>query len=30
MKNEGNGLKAEFESEKSWNLALKEYLHCGE
>ena len=30
MKNKGNGLKAEFESEKSWNLALKEYLHCGE
>ena len=27
--NEGNGLNEKFDSEASWNLALKEYLHCG-
>jgi hypothetical protein len=28
--NNDNGLVKEFDSEKSWDLALKEYLHCGE
>lgn len=28
--NEGNGLLEEFNSSESWNLALKNYLHCGE
>ena len=28
--NEGNGLIEGFNSEESWNLALKSYLHCGE
>lgn len=28
--NEGNGLNEKFDSQKSWSLALKEYLHCGE
>ena len=27
---EGNGLNEKFDSQKSWNLALKEYLHCEE
>lgn len=27
---EGNGLIEKFDSQESWNLALKEYLHCGE
>lgn len=27
---EGNGLVEEFDSEESWELALKSYLHCGE
>ena len=26
----GNGLNENFDSEESWNLALKSYLHCGE
>jgi len=28
--NSGNGLVEGFNSEESWNLALKSYLHCGE
>ena len=28
--NNGNGLIEEFNSDESWNLALKSYLHCGE
>jgi len=27
---EGDGLNEKFDSVVSWNLALKEYLHCGE
>lgn len=27
---EGNGLTEPFDSAASWNLALKNYLHCGE
>jgi len=30
MDNKGDGLVEEFDSEKSWNLALNNYLHCGE
>ncbi|MEN3324701.1 hypothetical protein VP395_13245 [Mariniflexile soesokkakense] len=30
LESEGNGLNMEFDSEKSWNLVLKNYLHCGE
>ncbi len=30
LNKEGNGLIEEFDSEESWNLALKNYLHCGE
>jgi len=30
LENEGNGLNEEFDSKESWNLALKNYLHCGE
>jgi hypothetical protein len=30
MDNEGNGLVVKFDSEESWNLALTNYLHCGE
>jgi len=30
MKPEGDGLVEEFDSEASWNLALENYLHCGE
>jgi hypothetical protein len=30
LENEGNGLIEEFNSEESWSLALKNYLHCGE
>ena len=26
----GNGLNENFDSQVSWNLALKSYLHCGE
>lgn len=28
--NEGDGLNENFDSQKSWNLALNEYLHCQE
>lgn len=27
--NDDDGLVENFDSQKSWNLALKEYLHCG-
>jgi len=30
MKTEGDGLVEAFDSEASWNLALENYLHCGE
>ncbi len=30
MDNQGDGLVEEFNSEESWNLALTNYLHCGE
>lgn len=30
MKPEGDGLVEAFDSEASWNLALENYLHCGE
>lgn len=30
LKQDGNGLNEKFDSQASWNLALKTYLHCGE
>lgn len=30
IEDDGNGLVEEFNSEESWILALKTYLHCGE
>ena len=30
IESEGNGLIDQFNSSESWNLALKNYLHCGE
>lgn len=30
LEKEGNGLNENFDSEESWNLALKNYLHCAE
>lgn len=30
LDNDGDGLNEEFDSKESWNLALKNYIHCGE
>ncbi|WP_188363220.1 hypothetical protein [Flavobacterium orientale] len=30
IEKDGNGLIEDFNSEESWNLTLKNYLHCGE
>lgn len=30
IETDGNGLVEDFNSEKSWKLALESYLHCGE